>query len=265
MSLEEIDAKLDKIPATERKALIADGRRFGSESTQAQARKTINAHATFAAQVEARGFPAKKLEELKWCDAALTTAGVGREATRIGAKTTNVAVLDAMQLGKGLRFDLVAILSGAADDLARTEDGSGAALAKEIEVTLAHTGNAGVNPLIVADQLDLLTALANKDAVKAVLDAGSAATVTEAQAASAKIRQLEAATVGPSGTPAETQRLDLIDGLIIRLARQARKAARAAAHRLGDPAIAKAYQLTELYGERSTPKPATTTTTTPVS
>jgi len=59
------------------------------------------------------------------------------------------------------------------------------------------------------------------------------------------------------GTPTETARLDLVDGLIVELCRAARRAARAAARALGRPEIAKAFELTHLYKQtrRAEPEP----------
>jgi hypothetical protein len=50
------------------------------------------------------------------------------------------------------------------------------------------------------------------------------------------------------GTVAETEQLDQIDGLIVDLVRRARKAARSAARQMGQPALAKAFELDLLYG-----------------
>jgi hypothetical protein len=57
------------------------------------------------------------------------------------------------------------------------------------------------------------------------------------------------------GTPAETQRLDQIDGIIVRLSRRARKTAVAAARALGNPALAHAFRLDQLYRTRASAPP----------
>ena len=49
------------------------------------------------------------------------------------------------------------------------------------------------------------------------------------------------------GTPAQTVRLNLIDGIIIELVRSARRAARNAASDLGRPELETIFGLSELY------------------
>lgn len=56
-----------------------------------------------------------------------------------------------------------------------------------------------------------------------------------------------AAKPRPHGTPAETELLDSIDGLIVELCRLARKAGRALARETSQPAIAKEFELDALY------------------
>lgn len=55
---------------------------------------------------------------------------------------------------------------------------------------------------------------------------------------------------GPRGAPSETEYLDLLDGTVAVLCRNARKAARAAARESGQPSIEQELQLRELYGSR---------------
>ena len=71
-----------------------------------------------------------------------------------------------------------------------------------------------------------------------------------------RLRASVAARAGSPGTPAETEQLDLLDGIIVALVRGARKAARAAAKRLGTPALTADFELTKLYGPKTAAKPA---------
>ncbi len=49
------------------------------------------------------------------------------------------------------------------------------------------------------------------------------------------------------GTPEHTERLDLLDGIVLELVRRARKSARAAARAKGQPSIERAFLLDQLY------------------
>lgn len=57
----------------------------------------------------------------------------------------------------------------------------------------------------------------------------------------------------PSGCLAETDRLDLLDGIIVALARGARKAARDAARRLGQPSLTANFELDKIYKRGAAP------------
>jgi hypothetical protein len=61
---------------------------------------------------------------------------------------------------------------------------------------------------------------------------------------------------GARGTRVETEQLDLLDGIIVTLVRNARKAARAAAKRLGKPSLVADFELTKLYEPRAEEAPA---------
>ncbi|TKD03986.1 hypothetical protein [Polyangium fumosum] len=60
------------------------------------------------------------------------------------------------------------------------------------------------------------------------------------------LRDAAKAKAEPRGTPVETETLDLLDGIIVSLARTAREAAEAAARELGEPAVATAFELSAL-------------------
>ena len=59
------------------------------------------------------------------------------------------------------------------------------------------------------------------------------------------------------GTPEETDKLDLVDGIIVGLTRSAREAAAAASKALGEPAIKAAFRLDQLYGGARAKKKST--------
>jgi hypothetical protein len=58
------------------------------------------------------------------------------------------------------------------------------------------------------------------------------------------------------GTPQETERLDIFDGMVVELCRAAYKAARLAARAAGTPALSAPFELVHLTSPKRTPDPA---------
>lgn len=254
MTKDEIDAFFLTLSSAERAAFIKIGRHYSSQLTLAQGNKTLNACRTYGGLIAPRGFGQAKIDRLQWAVDALGVAGVTREEAKAGAKSTNVDLRNEVLRGKSLRFDLLAQAEGAIDDVRNTP--GGAELVSDIQAALNAARSSGYDAVELADQLDLLSNLTSRPELVAVLDASSPQTAADAKASALKLRALEAATTNPAGTPADTERLDLLDGLILRLVRQARKSGRAASRSQGTPAIAQAFALDELYGPG--PKPAPT-------
>ncbi|MDI3290893.1 hypothetical protein [Polyangium sp. 15x6] len=89
---------------------------------------------------------------------------------------------------------------------------------------------------------------------KAAQKRGGAQAALDLEAKATALRVAAKAKAEPKGTPVETETLDLIDGIIVSLARTAREAAEAAARELGEPAIATAFELSALYKRRGRKK-----------
>lgn len=102
--------------------------------------------------------------------------------------------------------------------------------------------SAGANPRVLAAQLDQL--VAELDRVQGQVEGAAPRLVTARAAAVA----LHALAPRRSGTPIETERLDVLDGIVIELVRQARAAARVAATITGNQALAQAYAIDDLLG-----------------
>jgi hypothetical protein len=244
----------EKIPAAARHELIAVGRKFGSEDTLAQAEQTLKALKTHGPKFALWGFNDADTKSLDDARAALITAGVGREVVRVDKKTTNTAYADALKTGKAKRLRARSVLSGARRVLDEQGD---AESVRTIDTVLDHAPTAGDSAGKVAEQLDtLLTTFSEASVAKAASERGGPEIVVELVTCSAALRAVsqDAATV--PGTPAATERLNLIDGIIVGLTRDARKAARAAAKELGEPAMAAEFELTHLYGSGKGKKPA---------
>ena len=107
----------------------------------------------------------------------------------------------------------------------------------------------------LAKQLDAQHELLQEPLIaQAAQHRGGPASVVELGARAAGLRHAAQAKAEPRGTPAETELLDLVDGLILGLTRGAREAAEAAARELGEPAIETAFELSALYKRRAPKK-----------
>jgi hypothetical protein len=243
---------LEKIPAATRKELIEVGRRFGSEDTLAQAEQTLGALGKYGSKLVLWGFNEADVKRLEGARDGLMAAGVGREAARVGKKATNKAYADAVREGKAKRLRARAVLSGARRALADHGDTDAV---RDVDAELSHASTAGANASALAGQLDALhKALTAPAVAKAAKQRGGPEVVAALVTCAAALRAVsqDAATV--PGTPEETERLDLLDGIIVGLSRDARKAARAAAKDSAEPAMAAAFELTKLYGSSKAKK-----------
>jgi len=236
---------LDKIAPKARAELIKLGKRYSSDDTLAQAEQTVSGLDKHSDKLAPMGFNDHDTQRLKDARQALIDAGVGREAARTGKKVTNKAYDGAMKTGKAKRTRARSVLSSCKRVLHEHDETDAM---NAIDAVLDQTGTAPDDASKLATQLDAyVSALSRADVAKVAKTRGGPALLPELGACAAQLRAVsqDAATV--QGTPAETSKLDLIDGIIIGLARDARKAAQAASKELGDPAILAAFELTKLY------------------
>jgi hypothetical protein len=235
---------LSTIPEPLRKKLIKLGEQYGSQDTLDQANQTLGAYAKHAKALP--GFTAKDAKRLEEARDALLAAGVGRDAVKGTKKATGKAYVEAVRQAQAARLSARALLASAHEDL----EESSAPGAREAEgkassaLALTRVGPTKAEPL--AQQLAQLVA-AFKDPGVAAACEGAAEAIGALEAATQTLRQADQTDVARQGTPAETETLDLLDGVIVRLTRRARRAAGAAARLGGNPALAQAFQLDKLY------------------
>ncbi|MFO0759116.1 MAG: hypothetical protein U0359_21670 [Byssovorax sp.] len=239
---------LDTIPAITRAQQIKLGRQFSSNDTLAQANQTLNALESYGDLLVPDGFIAADTARLTDARDMLITAGVGRETARAGKKVTNGLYTEAMAEGKILRRRGRAVLENVEGALQESAAPDAQEAVQKIKATLLGTQAAGADAEALATQLDQLAATLKAPGIKAeAAKRGGAQAAADLLAGSAKLRASDEQSAVPAGTPAHTQLLDHLDGIIVGLVRRARKAARSAAARLGNPAIAAAFELDKLY------------------
>jgi hypothetical protein len=247
-----IDPK--SIPQALRKKLIQLGEQYGSQDTLDQANQTLGAYARHGQALP--GFSAKDAKRLEEARDGLVEAGVGRDAAKGAKKVTGKAYADAIHLAQSARLSARAVLASAQEDLEEDSAPEAQEAARRASAALALTRLASSKAEPLAKQLTLLVATLKDPPLTAVAE-GAAQAITALEAATSALRQADQSDVARRGTPAETETLDLLDGIIVRLTRRARRAAGAVARQAGNPALAQAFQLDKLYRSKGgAPPPA---------
>jgi hypothetical protein len=243
---------LDTFPAEVRAKQITLGRRFSSSETLEQAKLTLNAIDKYGSLLAAEGFSTADRQRLLEARDLLVAAGVGRQTARAGRKSANRAYAQAFEDAKTERLRARTILENTMAALRDFNDAASIAAVQAIAPVLEQTSALPEDSEGLATQLNVLGTMLKRETVSE--EAGERGG-TEAQAAltttSAALRAMDQQSTLPAGTPAETQRLDQIDGIIVDVVRRARKAAISAARRRADPALARAFQLRALYPNRA--------------
>ena len=234
-------------------AYILVGRQFGSPDTTAQANQTLKGLSTYAAELVQHGFAVEDGARLADARDALVAAGADRVGAVGDKKVTNATHGAALQEGKSRRESARSILENTQRSLVESGTAVARLGAKVIGAALQQTRSVGADGGKLAEQLDVLSgALADPNVAPAAAGRGGPAAVSALVAMAAELR---ASVAARAGSP-ETEQLDLLDGIIVALVRGARKAARAAAKRLGTPALTADFELTRLYGPKTAAKPA---------
>lgn len=240
---------VDDLSPESRQDYLLIGRQFGSRDTQAQGNKARNALVKYGAVIAPFGYPTADADRLGAVLAEQTAAGVGRESEKTAKKVTNKAFVSASGAAKIGRRQARTVLESARRPLRESKTGQQAVA--DIDSVLERTQRSGANPLLLAQQLELLHgALSDPTIAAAAADRGGPQALAQLELALPTLRAADADRAGTRGTPAETELIDVLDGMIVTLVRDARRAARAAAEALGQPAIAKAFELDELYSSR---------------
>lgn len=251
---------ISNIAPRARAEYIRIGRWWGSKDTLAQANDTLRALELHGPAIVAFGFAIEDGERLAWARDALEAAGVGRSHAEASKKVTSHVYLDAMREGKRVRMTARSVLTNVERALREQDGATCEAALRELGSTLSKTQTAGADDEVLVRQLELLAEVFRHPVIgmESALRGGVLA-LREIEVTIRNLREAAHARIAKPGTPLETEKLDLLDGIIVSLVRGARRAARIAAVRLASPALAKPFELSKLYATRSkkeeTPQP----------
>jgi polyhydroxyalkanoate synthesis regulator phasin len=231
-----------------RKRLIYLGRQYSSEDTLKQADKTLAGLKTYGAPLILFGFSKRDAALLGDARDTLIAAGVTRSAVQGSRKVTNKDYDGAIKEGKLSREGARSVLDGALRELRLTAKEEAGSATNELETTLAQTSQTSDDASILANQLELLQATLQRESLKEVLAERGGPEISKGLPEQIKsLRSAASKDVAPRGTPEETERLDLTDGIIIELVRSAKKSAKVLSKRLGQPSILVSFALDHLY------------------
>ncbi len=243
---------LDAFPADIKLALIDVGESFGSDETFAQATQTLQGLAKYADTVRLYGLPLSDGKLLEEARDLLSEAGYGRNEAKGKKKSLGIGLEDANRAGRTARIRGRSVLTSTKSELSRQAKTEAATRA---QTTLDATTDSALEGEALARQLDQLADAIDPqkapEASAAAADRGGPETLSPLREASTALREAVKKKPTVRGTPAEAQRLDQIDGIIVDICRRGRDAAEAASKDLGDPAILKAFKLDKLYPWRS--------------
>jgi hypothetical protein len=223
---------LNAISEGARKAYIAIGHGYGSHDTLKQADQTLAAYERHAALVEEHGFGPDDAVHLRDARDLLIAAGVTREEARTDKKVTNIALVNAVHEGKQVRTSSVSLLRRAHTALRFETTPALSALGARVEAVISSCRHSEDDADRLATQLgQMKDALTESSIATLLARRGGPSVVARLESAITSLRAAARAHAPVPGTPVETAHLNLLDGIIVTLARDARRAARASGRR----------------------------------
>jgi hypothetical protein len=239
---------LDNIKGSRRKKLIGLGLRWGSSRVREQANAIIGQLRDHQPTLEAHGLLLEDVAELVGWVALYPEKLDEREVKRLGNSLTSLQLRALMTDAETARR--VARLRLAEAELRLDPDAGEAAEALlHVQAVLEKTSRKPKDdPEALASQL---RRLADALALPVVMDVarvrGGEAALAALGTAEKALSEAVAVVAQRTSTTALTERLDLIDGLIIERLREITRIAKEAAKAVGSPALHEAFRLKLLY------------------
>jgi len=244
---QEYTKLFEGISPESRAAYIVVGEQFGSPLVIGQVRATLAGFKTHGKALSDFGSPPEDAVRLQAVVDGLVAAGGEREGVRLGGRGATQRRNAAFKTAKNARLRGRTVLTNL---VAPLREKNARETQRVVDSALDQTG-AGVG--WDAARLDAqLVALGQALAEPAVADAaktrGGPGAASEVVSALAELRASRTNIATGGTTRSETETLDLLDGIALEIMRSARRSARSAARALGQPALADAFELKELYG-----------------
>jgi hypothetical protein len=235
-----------------RERYLAIGRRYASGDTLAQAHKTLAAHDKYGALILPYGWGMGDAGRLGEARDQLHARKVDHNQATNDRRVVRTSRTTARRDARSERLCSRSVLTLALGTLIEDDE---LAAADRVEAALEQTSADPDDDQGLVEQLDTLGGvLADPLVAKAIEDRGGEAIArrrTDAHTALMSSMRQRGATPEISAVADER---DILDGIIVSLARAARNASRIAARHLGQPAIEVAFRLTHLSRSGSDPE-----------
>lgn len=233
-----------------REHYLAIGLRYPTSNVLAQGDKTLQGLGKHAALLVAFGFALRDGTRLGMVCDQVRESVVGRSQAQGSRKLTSKRYRTACRKGRLERKSAISALSAAVADL--LEAGNEQAT-QMVQTTLDQTSRLASNADLPRQLQLLLDILEHPAVAEATADRGGPDIVTRIRNARAEILESARERTGQTPVSAAAEERDILEGIVVSLARSAAAAANVASRTLGQPSIALDFKLTYLDGRRTGP------------
>jgi hypothetical protein len=244
---------IDSLTPEAREFYRVIGERYPTEAVLAQADQILAGLVLYAAALAMHGFALSDGERVGSVRGRLLGKGDSIVQAKVDRKVLAKAVVTARRNAKAERATGTALLTGAEAQILETDPETASIVQTALSDTkVATTDKAVIDHLETMHEVLSLPALADFMATR-----GGTEVLERLEAARTALIVAKQNRSGKPVVNAAAERRNVLDGIIVSLARRANVAARAAARRLGQPAIAAAFKLDHLKSRRRRPAPVT--------
>jgi hypothetical protein len=239
---------LDAMSPEARAHFLAIGERYATTNTLAQADKILLGLVLYGSVLALYGFGAEDAEDVAEARDALRAQDTGNAQAASQRKTIAQTGDDEIRTARQWRVAAITILKNSQRVL--RQRGNRAVLA-QVQSVLTRTSLLADDTQLPVHMQLLHATLTDPAVVPVVAGRGGRDAATELET---RLPGVQAALGDRNEHPPSTavsELRDVLDGIIVTLARNARAAARAAARALGQPAIAAAFELVHLDPPRT--------------
>lgn len=237
----------------------AIGERYPSGNVLAQADKSLLGLALHAATLARFGFGAEDATDLADARDQLRAEDNDSAQNTSARKTITQNSEDALRTGRQHRLTAITVLESSTRVLLQSGDKAGLS---QVQSALSDTRVLDDDGALPRHMQLLQQTLASPTLATVVAGRGGLDTLADLMTSYEPVLAALRDRTGHPSTPVVSERRDVLDGIIVTLARNARAAARRAARALGQPSIATAFELVHIYPPRrrapvaETPEPS---------
>lgn len=234
---------LESISPEARRRYIRIGRRYETPDVLAQGDQIVLGLVQHGLIVAQHGFGAEEQEQVVDARDMLQERQHGKDQAVAQRSITGQTYEDAVEDGKAVRQSARATCKTV--DKSATEKGE-VDVSRVVRTALTQTSRLRANKFLLDHLSTLHTAVTTPIVLPFVITRGGGELIVRLQNARDALRTAQSARAGHTPVTAVSEERDLLDGMVVALARSARDAAKAAARHLGQPSIAAAFKLTHL-------------------